>query len=200
MLTLYRPGTSIWHRLPAGRKTILLTALVLGLSLLPTDWGWRAAAIAAAVCLGCYAVPGIGMRPLVTHLFAVRLILVFTLVSQLLFAGGQGTAVNTTRLATIIAIASLLALTTRTTDLLDVIERGLTPLARLRIDPQRVALLLAVSLNTLPVLARATEEVREAQRARGGRASLRLFAVPFLIVALKHADDLGDALTARGVK
>lgn len=200
MLTLYRPGTSIWHRLPAGRKTILLTALVLGVSLLPTDWGWWAAAMAAAVCLACHAAPGIGMGPLAAHLYAVRLILVFTLVSQLLFAGGLGAVVNTTRVAAIIAIASLLALTTRTTDLLDVIERALTPLARLRVDPQRVALLLAVSLNTLPVLARAAAEVREAQRARGARAGLRLFAVPFLIVALKHADALGDALTARGVR
>ena len=84
--------------------------------------------------------------------------------------------------------------------LLDAIERGMGPLARIRIDPQRVALLLTVTLSTLPVLARLAHDVREAQRARGGRASLRLFAVPFLVVALKHADQLGDALTARGVR
>lgn len=200
MLTLYRPGDSLWHRLPAGRKTLLLTALVLGVSLVPTGWGWWAAAIAAAACSAGYAVPGIGMRSLLTHLYAVRLIIVFTFGSQLLLAGGGAAAVNTTRVAAIIAIASLLALTTRTTDLLDVLERALTPLTRLRIDPQRVALLLTVSLNTLPVLARAARDVREAQRARGARPGLRIFAVPFLVIALKHADDLGDALTARGIR
>lgn len=200
MLTLYRPGDSLWHRFPAGRKTLLLTALVLGVSLLPAGWGWWAAAIGAAVCCGCHLVPGVGLRPLLTHLYTVRLIIVFTFISQLLFTGGQAAVVNTTRVAAIIAIASLLALTTRTTDLLDVLERALAPLTHLRIDPQRVALLLTVSLNTLPVLTRAAKDVREAQRARGARPGLRLFAVPFLIIALKHADTLGDALTARGVR
>ncbi len=97
-------------------------------------------------------------------------------------------------------LAALLVLTTRVTALLDAIERGMAPLAHLRVDPQRVALLLTVTLSTLPVLARLAHDVQEAQRARGGRASLRLFAVPFLVVALKHADQLGDALTARGMR
>jgi biotin transport system permease protein len=50
------------------------------------------------------------------------------------------------------------------------------------------------------VLARLAHEVRQAQHARGGRPSLRYFATPFLVIALKHADALGDALTARGVR
>jgi biotin transport system permease protein len=84
--------------------------------------------------------------------------------------------------------------------LLDTVERGLRPLTRFGVDPQRVALLLTVTLSTIPVLARLAGEVRDAQRARGARASLRFFVVPFLVVALKHADELGDALTARGVR
>ena len=43
-------------------------------------------------------------------------------------------------------------------------------------------------------------DVRDAQRARGGRGGIRTSVVPFLVLALKHADDLGDALTARGVR
>ena len=31
MLTLHRPGSGPWHRLPAGRKSVLLMMLVLGL-------------------------------------------------------------------------------------------------------------------------------------------------------------------------
>ncbi|MGO2362398.1 MAG: energy-coupling factor transporter transmembrane protein EcfT, partial [Brachybacterium tyrofermentans] len=62
------------------------------------------------------------------------------------------------------------------------------------------ALVLAVTLNTLPVLAGLARDVRETQRARGGGQSLRHFAMPFLVLALKHADALGDALTARGVR
>ncbi len=200
MVTLYRPGNSVWHRMPAGRKTLLLGIVVLALSVVPTGWGWWVAGLGAATCLACYAVPGIGMRRLAEQVGAVRWLLGVTAAGQLVFLGPQAAAVNTSRVAAVVVIASLIALTTRVTDLLDALERGLAPLERLRVDPARAALLLSVTVNTLPVLARLAADVRTAQRARGGRGSLRLFAVPFLVGALKHADDLGDALTARGVR
>jgi len=60
--------------------------------------------------------------------------------------------------------------------------------------------MLAVAINTVPVLARLATSVREAQRARGAGSNLVTFVVPFLVVSLKHADELGEALTARGVR
>nr|WP_221209732.1 energy-coupling factor transporter transmembrane component T [Leifsonia aquatica] len=182
----------------AGPKTLLLLALVLTVSLLPSLW-WTAAA-AAGVCVLAYLVSGLGIAELGRQVVAVRWVVVVTLAGQLIFLGTEAAVANTARVTGAIVLAALLVLTTRVTALLDAIERGMGPLARIRIDPQRVALLLTVTLSTLPVLARLAHDVREAQRARGGRASLRLFAVPFLVVALKHADQLGDALTARGVR
>lgn len=198
MVTLYRPGDGLLHRMAAGPKTLLLLALVLAVSLLPSLW-WTAAA-AAAVCVLAYLVSGLGIAELGRQVVAVRWVVVVTLAGQLIFLGTEAAVANTARVTGAIVLAALLVLTTRVTALLDAIERGMGPLARIRIDPQRVALLLTVTLSTLPVLARLAHDVREAQRARGGRASLRLFAVPFLVVALKHADQLGDALTARGVR
>ena len=198
MVTLYRPGDGLLHRMPAGPKTLLLLALVLAVSLLPSLW-WTAGA-AAAVCVVAYLVSGLGIAELGRQVVAVRWVVVVTLAGQLIFLGTEAAVANTARVTGAVVLAALLVLTTRVTALLDAIERGMGPLARIRIDPQRVALLLTVTLSTLPVLARLAHDVREAQRARGGRASLRLFAVPFLVVALKHADQLGDALTARGVR
>jgi biotin transport system permease protein len=51
----------------------------------------------------------------------------------------------------------------------------------------------------VPVVAALAVEVRDAQRARGLTTSLRAFAVPLIIRALRHADALGEALVARGV-
>lgn len=198
MVTLYRPGDGLLHRMPAGPKTLLLLALVLGVSLLPSVW-WTAA-VASGLCLLAYLVAGLGVRELGRQVVAVRWVVVVTLVGQLVFLGTEPAVANTARVTAAVVLAALLVLTTRVTALLDAIERGLGPLARLRVDPQRAALLLTVTLSTVPVLTRLAHDVREAQRARGGRASLRLFAVPFLVVALKHADQLGDALTARGVR
>ncbi|PKQ26022.1 MAG: cobalt ABC transporter permease [Actinobacteria bacterium HGW-Actinobacteria-4] len=198
MLTLYRPGDGPWHRLTAGRKSAVLGLIVLGVSVVPASW-WGAA-LTAGVCLACYAVRGAGMGALVRQGIAIRWILAVTLAGQLLFLGAETGVANTVRICAAVVISGLLALTTPVSELLEALERGLSPLARLRVDPQRAALTIAVTLSTLPVLVRLEREVREAQNARGGGRSLRLFAIPFLVVSLKHADALGDALTARGVR
>lgn len=198
MLTLYRPGDGPLHRMPAGPKALLLLAIVLGVSLLPSVW-WSAVAVAAVTVLA-YAVSGLGMRELGRQLVAVRWVVVITLAGQLLFLTPEAAVANTSRVLAAILLAGLLTLTTRVTDLLDAVERMLGPFRRLGLDPQRAALLLTVTLTTLPVLARLAAGVREAQRARGARAGIVTFVVPFLVVSLKHADELGEALTARGVR
>lgn len=198
MLTLYRPGTGPLHRLPAGPKALVLAVVVLALSFLPSAW-W-AAGTAAAVAVAGYAVAGFGPTVLLRQLAALRWLLAITLGVQLLFLAPEAAVANTTRVVATILLASLLVLTTRITDLLAAVERTLAPTARWGADPQRAALLLSVTLTTVPVLARLGSGVREAQRARGARGSLATFVVPFLVVSLKHADELGEALTARGVR
>ena len=203
MLTLYRPGTGPLHRMPAGPKLLLVLAAVLAVSLLPSTW--VAAAVAATLPVVAYALAGLGdgafgMRELARQVLAVRWVIVITLAGQLLFLGPEPAVANTARVASAVVLAALLVLTTRVADLLDAVERGLRPLAALRVDPARTALLLTVTLSTVPVLAGLARDVRDAQRARGARAGLRAFAVPFLVMAFKHADELGDALTARGVR
>ena len=198
MLTVYRPGDGLLHRMPAGPKALLLLAIVLGVSLLPSVW-WSAAVV-AGVTVVAYALAGLGMRELGRQLVAVRWVVVITLAGQLLFLTPEAAVANTSRVLAAILLAGLLTLTTRVTDLLDAVERMLAPFRRLGLDPQRVALLLTVTLTTVPVLARLASGVREAQRARGARAGIVTFVVPFLVVSLKHADELGEALTARGVR
>lgn len=198
MLTLHRPGRGLWHRLPAGPKAAMLMVIVLGVCLLPVSRG--STAITAAVCVACYAMPGVGLRELLRQLSLARWILGVTAAGQLLFLGPEDAVANTVRVAAAVVLSGLLALTTPVSTLLDALERALRPLALLRLDPRRAALVLALTLSTLPVLAGLAREVREAQRARGGGQSLRHFAMPFLVLALKHADALGDALTARGVR
>ncbi|WP_295127387.1 energy-coupling factor transporter transmembrane protein EcfT [uncultured Leifsonia sp.] len=203
MLTLYRPGSGPLHRMPAGPKLLLVIAVVLGVSLLPATWA--GAAVAAIVPLPAYAAAGLGdgllgMRELGRQVLAVRWVIVITMAGQLLFLGPEPAVANTARVTSAIVLAALLVLTTRVADLLDALERGLRPLAAVRVDPARTALLLTVTLSTVPVLAGLARDVRDAQRARGARAGLRAFAVPFLVLAFKHADELGDALTARGVR
>ncbi|WP_085368889.1 energy-coupling factor transporter transmembrane component T [Leifsonia sp. NCR5] len=198
MVTLYRPGTGWMHRAQAGPKAAVLLAVVLAVSFLPSTW-W-AAGVAAAIAVVGYLVCGLGMRELGRQVVAVRWVVVITLVGQLIFLDAEAAVANTARVVTAILLAGMLVLTTRVAALLDAFERGLRPFERLGVDAQRVALMLAVTINTVPVLSRLAAGVREAQRARGARPGIVGFVIPFLVVSLKHADDLGDALTARGVR
>lgn len=203
MLTLYKPGNGWLHRMPAGPKLLLIMAVVLAVSLLPARWPSAWISVLAAV--GAYLLAGLGpgltgLRELGKQLAAVRWVIVIIVVSQLIFMGPEPAVVNAARVSAALLLAGLLALTTRVTDLLDAIERGLRPLERFGLDAQRIALLLTVTISTIPVLGRRAGEVRDAQWARGARNNPRTFVVPFLIVALKHADELADALTARGVR
>jgi biotin transport system permease protein len=108
-------------------------------------------------------------------------------------------AANIVRVVAVILLANLVTLTTRTDDLVDAIERALAPLRHLRVNPGRVALMLSMTITTIPVIAGYAAQIREAQRARGVPVAPLAFVVPLLVMALKHADDLADALTARGV-
>jgi biotin transport system permease protein len=196
-----RPGRLA--RMPAGPELVLLMVLVLAVSLLPSTWWAAGLAVAAAVVAYAAAQLGdglLGMRRLLAQVRAVRWLVLVTLVSQLVLLGPEPAVANTARVTSAVAVAGLLVLTTSMTALLDSVERGLRPLQRLGVDTERVALLLTVTAGTVPVLGRLAADVREAQRARGVRPSVRAFVVPFLVLALKHADALGDALTARGVR
>ncbi|MFF1574214.1 CbiQ family ECF transporter T component [Leifsonia sp. NPDC058292] len=198
MLTLYRPGNGWLHRAPAGPKAVVLLVVVLAVSLLPSTYA--AGGCALVIAAAGYLIAGLGMRELARQTVSLRWVIVITLVGQLIFLTPEAAFANTARVTAAILLAALLVLTTRVTDLLDAFERALHPLTRFGVDPQRVSLVLAVALNTVPVLGRLATGVREAQRARGARAGLTTFVVPFLVVSLKHADELGEALSARGVR
>ncbi|MBT9605184.1 energy-coupling factor transporter transmembrane protein EcfT [Microbacterium sp.] len=198
MLSLYRPGRGVLHRMPAGPKMLLLAVAAVGLASLPTA-GWVAGVCAGAVVLA-YVVSGVGARELGRQTWALRWIVAITAIGQLVFLGPEPALANTARVVAALLIAALLPLTTRVDDMLDALERGLGPLRRIGMDAERAALLLAVTITTIPVLARLGAEVREAQRARGMRPSLGAGIVPFVVLSLRHADQLGEALAARGVR
>lgn len=198
MLTLYRPDARGWHRLPAGPKTLLLLGLVMTVSLLPA--APATAAGAAVLCLACYAVPGTGWRELARQIWALRWLAIVALAGQLIFLGIEPAVIGTVRILAAILLAALLALTTPVAALLDLFERALRPARAIGADPERISLLLVVALGSVPTLARLAREVRDAHRARGAGRGIRSSALAFIVLALKHADDLGDALTARGVR
>lgn len=202
MLSLYRAGGGWMHRMPAGPKLTCLALVALVLAALPSTWATAPVAVGASIVLyaGSGMGVGVGVRVLGCRAWALRWVIVVTAVGQLLFLGAEAAAANTARVAAALLVAGLVPLTTPVAATLDALERGLRPLRRVGVDPERIALLWTIALTTIPVLSKLAGDIRDAQRARGLRPSLARGALPFLVVALRHADDLGDALAARGIR
>jgi len=202
VLSLFRSGDGWLHRMPAGRKIALLALAAIAVAALPSSW--LACGIGLVVAMVGYATVGWGVRAglaeLARQVWGLRWLLAFTAVVQAVFAGVEPAAATTVRIAVSLAVAALLPLTTPAAAVLEALERILAPLSWMGMDAARAALLLSVALTTIPVLARLAAEVREAQRARGVRPAISRGMLPFLVLTLRHADQLGEALAARGVR
>ncbi len=193
---LYEPGSSPLHRLGAGWKflgllgfAVLLFAFAAPIPLL---------GLVGLVVLG-YAVARLRARRCwqATRFVVPMLTLVFLL--QWWMLDLDSAAVVSLRLLAAIGAANLFTLTTKVDDLVTAVQRGLRPLRRIGARPERVGLLIGLTMRAIASLSAIARETREAQRARGAQRSVSAFAVPFLVRTLRHADELGEALAARGV-
>lgn len=196
MIALYRPGTGILHRAPAGLKLAALAVGALILSLYPHDPA--SIAVVLLVVLALFVVARLPLRTPFLEVWRLRWIIVVLAAALMIFVSPVAAWVSTGRVVAVLLLASLLTLTTRMSDLLAVLQRLLHPLRRFGVDPAVVALSVSLTLTTIPVIAGFVERVREAERARDVRLGVRT-AVPLLVLALRHADDVGDALAARGI-
>ena len=195
-LGLYEPGTSALHRLGAGWKLLGLLAFAVLTFVLGAPAAL--AGLVAAVVLG-YALARIPVRRCwqLARFLVPLAVIVFLL--QWWMLDFDRASVISLRLLAALAAANLFTLVTRVDDLVSTVERGLRPLRRFGVRPESVGLLVGLTLQAVAALSGIAGDVREAQRARGAERSFPAFAVPFLVRTLRHADDLGEALAARGV-
>lgn len=196
MIQSYRPGASIVHRMPAGPKLAVFAVLALVSSGYPHD-RWSVTAALLVVCL-LYLAAGLPVTTLLVEAWRLRWLVLVLGVALWIFASPLTAWVSTARVASLLLLASLLTITTRMGDLLAVLHRMLRPLRRLGIDADAVAMTISLTLTMIPVVAGFAHAVTEAHLARGIRRGVR-GAVPLMVRTLRHADDVGDALAARGL-
>lgn len=196
MIQSYRPGVSIVHRMQAGPKLTLFAALALVSSAYPHD-GWSVAVSIVIVC-ALYLVAGLPVKVLVIEMWRLRWLALVLGSALWIFVSPLTAWVSTARVISLIVLAALLTITTRMGDLLAVLHRMLMPLRRIGVDADAVAMTISLALTMIPVVAGFAQDLREAQRARGIRLGLRV-TVPLMVRTLRHADEVGDALAARGL-
>lgn len=193
-LSDYVPGDSLIHRLPPGIKILALALTGTLLFAIPR----LELAAAALLLVGLfYPLAGIPLRMMVLQLKPLLWILLLLFAVQWWLVSWQSATVVALRLMALMLAASLVTLTTRVSEMVDALEKGLFWLRFLRINPAKVSMALSLALRFIPVLAAITAEVREAQRARGLERSIIAVAIPVLVRTLKMADDIAAALDAR---
>lgn len=196
MLSLYYPANSLLHRAPTSLKLLLLALGSIALFFLPNSY-WSL--VVVGIPLLGYLIARLPLRLLGTDVLRMALLLVFLLITQLIFNESEVAATVIARLTTIILAAQLFTRTTRIKHLITTVERLTTPLKPLGVNPYKVALAVALMLSALGQIVGFIRQVRDAQRARGVRLAPWSWVVPVLVLSLKHADDVADALTVRGL-
>ncbi|WMD18067.1 energy-coupling factor transporter transmembrane protein EcfT [Achromobacter seleniivolatilans] len=192
---LYVAGHTPLHRVPAWLKLLALMAAGAGLFLLH-DPSLLALAFAVAALLVWSTGVAAGavwrqLRGLFWVLLAVGLFTGW-------FQGWIEALAVLLRIGAMVGLALAVTLATRTSDLIDVCERALMPFERLGlVDAGKVALALALALRFVPEIWRNFQEIREAQAARGLGANPIALIVPLIVLTLKRAQEVAEAIDAR---
>lgn len=196
MLTLTSPVETRLHRLPAGAK---LAALALAtVAITPVAGVAPALGVTAAVA-GLYLAQGWrfaghGVRML-------RPLWPFLLILALWHGWADEIArgaVIALKLVAVVALANLVTMTTRLDAMIAVLERLARPFARLGLSPRVLAVSIALVIRFTPVLLARAERLAEAWRARSPRRPNWRLVTPLALGALDDAEQVAEALRARG--
>ena len=90
------------------------------------------------------------------------------------------------------------------------LEELLSPLSKIGVPTEEIAMILGVAMQFIPVLGEEAETIRMAQTARGARfeskklteraASFLPLVIPVFLAAFRRADELACAMEARGYR
>ncbi|MCM3896877.1 energy-coupling factor transporter transmembrane protein EcfT [Gordonia sputi] len=196
-LGTYRPGNSLLHRASPGVKLLGLAAGILVITLCVRTL--PALGIAAAAVVAVYALAGIGPVTAWRQFRPTLWILLFVFVFQLIFTDWRRAVLVCGMLALSVLLAAVVSLTTRTTDMLDSLTRAMSPLSKLGVRTDLIAISLALTIRTIPLIVEIAGQVDEARRARGLRPGARILVAPIVIAALRTADGFAESLSARGL-
>lgn len=218
----YLPGDSIIHRLDPRLK-LVAAFYFIGIIFLCNNF--LSYALMFIFVLACVALSKVKWHFFFEGLKPLLWLIIFTVGLQILFSQGQHVYFHWgvitisregiinglfifCRFVLIIFMSTLLTLTTSPLSLADATESLLKPLEKFHFPAHEVALMLSIALRFVPTLMDEAEKIMNAQRARGvdfnsGNLLQRVKAIipiliPLFVSSFSKAEDLADAMEARG--
>ncbi len=195
MISLYLPGRTWLHAIPAGWK--LLALALVSLTVAPFDnlalmAGLVLATLALYASLGRAALAQVALLRPMWPLFLILLALHAWNGDVLLGL------VVCLRILAMVLLANAVTMTTRMDAMMDAVEPLLRPLALFGVAPRAVALAVALMIRLIPLLFALWESLNESYRARTGRRGGWRLLAPFCIQTLRLSHHTAEALAARG--
>ena len=218
-LLRYLPGDSVVHRLWAGTKILAVAAVSLALSLRPT---WRALGIVGAIVVVTIAaarIPRTAVPRIPSWIVSVLLLggLIDVMWGPSPHRHVLGVVISVTALdqwtrlllvgVELLALAAVIAWTTRLGELAPAIGSLLRPFRALRLPVDELTVAIALCVRCFPLLAEelrillAARRLRPELRETGFRATMREpvdLLVAATAVCLRRSRELADAIEARG--
>ncbi|HHU56448.1 MAG TPA: energy-coupling factor transporter transmembrane protein EcfT [Acholeplasmataceae bacterium] len=113
-----------------------------------------------------------------------------------------------TRIIILISLSSLLTLTTKPTDLNNGLESVVKPLKIFKVNVSIFSMMISLALRFIPTLINEANRILKAQASRGvdfkeGKLREKItqiisLLIPMFVIAYKRAEDLANAMEARG--
>ena len=196
MISLTSPIETRAHSWSAGLK---LTVLCLSTVFLYSIDNLYIEIAFLVIVITLYALPGniflrFGLSKLrILWPFILVVLLWHWWISELLL----GTSIII-RMIAAFALANLVTMTTKLSDMIDVVQFLARPLERLGLNPRILELAIALVIRMTPVLLHKGQGLTLAWRARSRRRPGWRIILPFTLLALDDADHVAEALKARG--
>ncbi|MCH2078789.1 MAG: energy-coupling factor transporter transmembrane protein EcfT [Rhodobacteraceae bacterium] len=196
MISLTSPVRTIAHGWPAGTKLLGLyvaTALLFAIESLLVQ-----GLVFTFVSL-LYALPGKAF--LVAGMRQLKLLLPFVLIVGLWHLWTNEYELGASivlRILSAVGLANLVTMTTRLSDMVDVVAKITKPLRWLGLNSRVLELAIALVIRLTPVLVERGGQLTQAWKARSRHAPNWRIILPFTVLALDDADRVAEALRARG--
>lgn len=218
----YIPLDSLIHKMDPRAKIVALIIMMIAI-FIPAGWYGYAIAGVAIIILAALSKLKVGflwrsMKPMLFMLIFLLIINIFMMKDGFIilqigsFEIYSGAIIQTlyiiVRLMLMIMITTVLTATTKPLDLTLGIEDLLNPLRVIKVPAQDIAMIISIALRFIPTLIEETQRIMKAQASRGvdmdeGKLKEKIMAilsliVPLFVSAFQHADDLANAMEARG--
>ncbi len=217
----YFPGDSFIHKLDARAKLIIVFVALVEIFLCKNFLSLALVAVFAVVSV---AISKISFKVVFKGMKMIYFIIILTSLLQIFYnddgvvllewwkikitTGGVFTAIfMAIRIICLILISSLLTYTTSPTTLTDGISRLLSPLNKIKVPVDTLAMMMTIALRFIPTLIEEIDKIMNAQKARGAdldsgnllqraKALVPIF-IPLFVNSFRRAYELAFAMECR---